>query len=819
MTHLSRILLRTPSFFLLVASTLGLAVGANLVVFTVVSGLWFRSTPVADPSRLVLISNLSVHGGEMIDLVRYSELQRFAAVPSFRAIAGQVTSAGLMSHFRPSVTLNVAGDVETAAVTPSYFSVLGLSVFGQDFRESDDQIGTPMVAIIGYDLWKSAFGGDPGVIGSFQESSRGQIQVIGIAPENFQGARLGERFEMWVPRSHVLGLGSLANSPTATSASAVNLLPMIGLARLQTDALDPGLAMSLGQSSGRGPFVVHQIGNVYGSIDRATTVIREGLMLRACTVAAVLVLVTGCVNLATLLLARFESRRTEFATRLAVGGTPRNVVAMLVRELVVLAGAGVLVALALAHWLISVLPPLTLPGGIDLSRLDLSIDTRTAVLSAILSAGVVGLAGLFQAIRYSRALDVASVLKTGSSPERSALAQRWFLAFHCAVAVAILVVAGLLVRSITFAYGQGAGFDIDRTLIVSVTPGISEQVRFRDSALGPTRKMEAYSRLLDGVKSVPGVSGAALGRSPVAQSGGLSAEAKVVRFVVSGTERTIAVGWLVGGEGYVSALGLQVLVGRVLAAQDIATRNVLITSSLFSTLFPGQSTLGQQFSVLGNPNGPVVYTVVGVTPDFPQGDFRSGSRAGVIAVGAPEELVQGTIASLVLSTASDNGSIREGVIKSVAEVFPRATAVRVEWGRHIVAELIGRERLALSFFGGFGFVSLFLSCTGFYGLVSLLVASRRRDFGVRLALGASSRDLIRHAVLLSMQPVLVGTIGGVLLAGLAAAVLRALVHGVSPWDPLTYVAAPAIALTLVLFCGIAGARRLSSYSPLDAIRR
>jgi len=265
-------------------------------------------------------------------------------------------------------------------------------------------------------------------------------------------------------------------------------------------------------------------------------------------------------------------------------------------------------------------------------------------------------------------------------------------------------------------------------------------------------------------------------------------------------------------------MGLPLLAGRGLESADVGTKNIVITASLSKSLHPDGSPLGRRLLASNEQDATIEYTVVGVVGDFPQGSFRSGTRAGAIAISSTEQMTRGTVISVVMSTAETDDIVASSLVKTVKQVFPGATAIRVASGRQLVAEAVGRERLALAFFGGFGVVALFLACTGVFGLVSLIAESRRREFGVRLALGATPAGLLRFTLLTSLRPVLTGAVGGILLAAIAATLLAALIHGLSPWDPVTYIGAAIAALGVTFAVGLAAARRILHCSPLDSMR-
>ena len=360
-----RVLVREPGFAALTVATVTLAVGANVAVFAVVDGLWLRPRPVRAPDRVVVISNLpAAAGATPIDAIRSADLAAFDHLPIFDGVAGQVAPSGLMGDFRPRVVLDQVGHpVETLGVTARYFSVLGARVLGRDFSSDDDRFGAPAVGIVSEDLWRHAFAGDPTLVNRIIATSHGPLEVIGIAPAGFHGARLGELTDLWIPRELVPRVSTLAVG-LADPSFFDRLMPLVGLARLKPGVSPAEAARAI--ATPRSRFVVYPLRDVFGSPDQPTTVVRESTLVALLGTTAALVLASGCLTLLALLLVHYERRRHELAIRVALGASPSQLARQLGLELVGLAAAGAVGALVVADVALRVLPALRLTGGVDL---------------------------------------------------------------------------------------------------------------------------------------------------------------------------------------------------------------------------------------------------------------------------------------------------------------------------------------------------------------------------------------------------------------------------------------------------------------------
>jgi hypothetical protein len=472
-----RVLSRHPSYVAFAIASLALAVGATLATFTVVNALWLRPLPYPESDRLVtLVFDVATDLDPAFSGIETRYSARWTA---FESVAGQVVSSGSMGGFVPHPVLaDVGHEVETLAVTSRYFSLFGQSIRGRDFTPDDNRAAAEPVAIISDRLWARAFGRRPEIIGAVAAAKPFSLRIIGVAPSGFEGARRGERGDLWVP----------SNLTPRLTAGAKNLgdeeVPVILFARLrpgQTPAearerLIEALPDERSRSSMREVQVV-RLQNVFGTSGSRAVVIRESGAAAVVAGLAGLVLVAGCVTLMALVLVHYERRRRELAVRIALGASRRRLACELSAELGWVAAAGSVGAVLISVWSLRALPSLSLPGGVDLARLDLSIDVRV-LLAGLLTTVITLAAASFVPIRRFTRADIAGelVAPTATSTRSSHRLRQSLLAVHVAATIVVLVAAGLFVRAVVYGFGTGAGFDVDHTAYV-VAQVVAESLR------------------------------------------------------------------------------------------------------------------------------------------------------------------------------------------------------------------------------------------------------------------------------------------------------------------------------------------------------
>jgi predicted permease len=791
--------------------TLALAVGANVVVFTIVNALWVRPRPVAEPERVVVISNLAAYGAP-VDSITARRFLEVRASPALAAVAGQVTGEGLLGDFRPRIQLATSGrHVEVLAVTPDYFRVLGVPVRGRDFDDRDDDVGAPAAAIISERLWRSEFEGGQ-VIGQSIDTSYDPITIVGIAADDFRGARLGEQVDLWIPSGQATRFTPMSSVEGFVEGGA-GFVPMIGLGRLAPGVTIDGATRTLNE---RGNFVLYPLSSVFGAPTLVTTPIREGRLLGVVAATSGLVLIAGCATLAALVLMHLERRRRELGIRLALGSTRARLARRLAAELSIVAALGVTAALAAAHLALGTVHSLSLPAGLSMARLDLEFDWRVIAVSLAVSLMTLLVAGLLPLARFTRPAMAGALTSSSATPARSSLRlRRVLLATHTGATIVVLVGAALFVRTVSYGFGAGAGFDVDHTVFLRVQPSLAQ---FPGATANPDgedadRRQAAYDEFLIDLQTLPGVQLAAVGSSPIDFNLDVS-EGRTVS--TSDGEQQVSFGFRSGSPDFLAVLGIPLLAGEFSGPSSPrdAQRNAVATTSLAARLWPGRSPLGERIGL-----GRSSYTITGIVPDFAQGSIRSGTRAGLVAVSSPRPAAGGIgIFTFAVRTRGEATDATPVIRELLDRHFPGAARADVHSGRELLARDMGRQRLGASFFSGFGLVSFALGLAGVFGLVAYLAEARRREFGVRAALGATPGRLTRMAAGTGLGPVAAGTAAGLVIAGILAGAAEGFLFGVGRLDRLSYACAAALMLTGAAAAGLLAAWRIRRISPMDALR-
>ena len=811
---LLRLIQRHPGYVLFSVSSLALPVGAALVVFTLINALWLKSLPISEIDRVVVLM-ADTRNNPTAESWTYGGLEaQSQGWSAFEAVAGQVVTTGEFSGFRRGVRFNAAGrDLETAGVTSQYFRLLRQSIRGRDFAVDDNRVGAERVAIISHDLWLRAFDGRNDLIGQVADAAPFPLRIIGVAPPSFRGARRGEQIDVWVPTT-VLSEASPSGAGGGDSAPVLvfgRLFPLQTAPEAKRRLLQDASDERDREYKQRAELV--PLREVFGTLDTRTTIVREQGAATVAAALAGLVLIAGCTTLMALLLVHYERRRRELAVRIALGATRSRLAFALIRELIWIALAGTVAALLVSSLTLRGLPGLSLPGGVDVGRLDLSLDVRVVVAAlAITILTVVG--GVFVPVSRFTRPDLAAELNASASTglQSSQKFRQMLLGLHVAATAVVLVAAGLFVRTLSHGFGMGAGFDIERTAFVQLqvispftTSGADLKAR-RAKVLELTRRIEAELRLLPTVESV------AMGSPPI----GPDPATFLVnpKIIETGDQRhELRVGVLAGSAELLEALGVPILRGRGLTVKDMGVRPkpAIITASLALTLWPAEDALGQTVS-FGFRQGR--YTVVGVSSDFVYGSLTlasSGSLVSLRDVGfgiEPEYVVRSAHPELLI----------EPIRRVVNDIAPDAPRMAVMTGREVISRDLGRQRLGAWIFSTFGVVALVLAACGVFGLVAYLAESRRREFGVRLALGASSGHLVWRGALAGVGPVTAGVIIGLLVAAILSRVLVALLPGVSSLDPLTYTSVGVLMIGCAVAASLAGSCGLSRLEPSDALR-
>ena len=812
--HTTRFLRSHRGYVVLTSGVLALAVGMNLLVFSIVNALWLRPLSIVDPARLVTV--LQPRDRVIIPSLDWPALKVFDG-----PVAGQVVTTGLYEAFKPRIALpQIAGPVETLGVTPLYFAVLGVPIRGRAFTDADDRAGAEAVAILSDRMWTRAFGRDPDVIGSRVDATPKPLRIVGIAPPGFDGARRGEQADLWVPIQVVRDL-----APADRQIDAPGLMvfarvstgqTIAALERQYRDRLPPapdGTALPAGLAPTFAPLT-----EVFGTADSPSILIRGRGTLEVVAGLSLLVLLGGCATIAALVLTHYERRRPELAVKSSLGASTARLARELLLELLVVGVLGTAGSVIVGAFGARLIPALSLPGGVNVGRLDLSVDWRlcaVALIATFITLVVAGALPLWN-VSHRRLAGEVSTGPSTTSVDAWRLRRR-LLALQVAATTVVLIASGLFVRTVLYSFRVGAGFDVDRTVFVSVE---EKSLAGADGLPPPGTNLRAIglahrAQLTDLFAQLPSVHTIAGGTAPLGGDVINTHAPRALTISVDAHDETLLVGMLSGTPNLLSTLGVPLLAGRALTSADGAGGQranpvpVVITRSLAQRLSADGNPTGQVF--VSRPNFPRSFLVVGVAENFAFGTLLRPVDGVLVTAGG--DLDYNLATNLVLR-ADDPAAVAAAVPKLLPD-----RVVRVATGREIIGRDIAQQRLGAWVFSGFGVVALLLGVCGVFGLVSYLAQTRRREFGLRMALGATLSDVVRGAVTSALRPVAAGVVAGLLIGAIVSRVFAALLVGVGGLDPGTYASVGLVMLIPATLAALAAASRLRRLTPSDALRQ
>ena len=794
-------MLRTPGFTAITVLTLALGIGATTAIFSAVNPILFESLPYPRPERIMVISEFGADSSRTrVAFHTYRELA--ARSRSFETLA--VTKIWQPTLVTPREPERFDGQF----VSAGYFRVLGVPPFlGRDFEPSDDRFHGPHVVILSDALWRRRFGGDAAIIGRKITLDDNSYTVIGVMPNTFENV-LVPSAELWTPLQY--DPGHIADSQTREWG---NHLRMAG--RLQPGASIDQASRELKAIAGdpvpefpRPPWASHEQGFIVNSLqDDVTRSVKPALL--AVLGAVLLVLVIACVNVTNLLLARGVRRRAEFALRTALGAGRTRLIRQLLTESLLLAATGGVAGMAVAQLGVRALVALS-PA--ELPRVNsIGVDGPVFAFGLGITTLIGLVVGLIPALRASRnepqiALQESSQRTVGGHRRtRSAL-----VVVEVALALVLLVSSGLLLRSLQLLFAVAPGFDASRLLTMQVQ---TYGRRYDDDATCN----RFFAQALEAVRNVPGVSAAAF-TSQLPLSG--DADVYGVQFENASDPNDVEPAFRYGvAPGYFETMGIPLRRGRLFNAQDAAglpMRPVLINESLAKRRYPGQDPIGQRIRFGGAPNRPWDI-IVGVAGDVKQTSLAVSQSDAVYVTTAQWLWADGT-QWLVVRTRGDAAALAPAVRQAIWSVDKDQPVVRVATMEGLLAASAAQRHFALILFETFALVALMLAGAGIYGVLSGSVAERTREIGVRLALGATNQSILALVIRQGMTLTGIGVAFGLAGAAAASQGIAAMLFGVSPLDPVTYLGVIVLLAAMsVIACGVPALRAMR-VDPIVALR-
>ena len=792
-----RAIARRPGFTIVAVLTLGLGIGATTAIFSVVNSVVLRPLPYPEPERLTML-------WRTIPSLNWSRAPHsYPNFVDFRKSARSFEALGAYASAQPR-TLLPGTEPELRfgmLATASLFQVLGVApAEGRLLLEADDEAGAEKVVVLSHALANRLTAGSGSMVGKRITIDRVPHMVIGVMPKGF--AYPNPTPEFWT---------ALAASGDELEDRNTNYLTLIGRLR-------PGVTLAAAQAEVEGirAALVRQYPteNADGSgvfLERRQAFVTGDVrpVLFVLLGAVGFVLAIACANLANLILARGSARRRELAVRMALGASRPRLIQQLLTESVVLALLGGVLGIAIAYAgtrLLAEFGPATLPRKweIGIDPVTLAFTTLIAILSGVAS-------GLFPAYRFSRP-DLHDDLKGGSQGSARVAGhrvQRGLVVVQVALAVVLLVGAGLLANSLMRLMAVDPGFDPRGVLAMRVAPPVDRYTE--DGAIDGL-----YTRLLEHVAAIPGAESVSAAWSPPFSSHIAGTGITIEGQDVSVQERPL-ITMLPVREDYFRTMRLRLLEGRAVTDDDRADGPpvVVINEGMAKRFWPGQSAIGKRFR-RGTPeeNRPW-QTIIGVVADVKE---SLDTLPGLQGYWPHAQAAWARDMAIVVRTTGDPLALVNAVRSQVRAVDPEIPVVSTNTMEQLVSESVAEPRFRTMLVLSFAGAACLLALIGIYGVMAFVVAERTREIGVRMALGAERRGVLRFVLGQGLRLTAAGIAIGVVGAVAATQVIRSMLFGVGTTDPMTYgVVIVALASVAMLACWIP-ARRASRVDPLVALR-
>jgi putative ABC transport system permease protein len=819
--HGARLLRMNPGFAAVAILSLALGVGANTAIFQLLDAVRLRTLPVQDPNRLVEIRIGNASGGgrtgqfsgrhpnltnQQWERIRDRQ-QPFSSVFAWSNVAFNLTTGG---EARSAEGLWVSGD---------FFDGLGVpALAGRVLTASDDRRGcTAPAAVLGYGFWQREYAGNPSVVGRSIMLDGHSYDIVGVTPASFFGVEVGRAFDVAVPlcaEPLTRGPRTVLDRKDAWFLAAMGRLKpgvSAGQAQAQLEAISPAIMKETlpeyrVQDADR--YLQFKFGTFPGGT--GTSSLRRAyespLWLLLATTG--LVLLIACANLANLMLARATVREREIAVRLAIGASRARVMRQLLAESLLIAAIGAAGGALLAQWLSRFLVGFL---NTESSRIfvALSLDWRIFAFAAALAALTCLVFGLVPAIRAT-GTSPGVAMKAGSrgstdTRERFGV-RRVLVVAQVALSLVLVVGALLFVRSLRNLMTLDAGFTQDNILIVNLDA--------RRSGIAELGRRDFYADLIGRVAALPGVASAAqVDVVPVSGSGWNN------NITIGGKKYKENVNFNRVGPGYFKTMGTPLLAGRDFDATDTPgpEPSAIVTQLFAKQFFPNQDPIGQMFQIdeaPGQPNPP--YRIVGIVKDTKYTDLREEFTPLAYLASSQEEK-PGLGMQFVVRSSAPTGTITAEVSSLLAQTN-RNIIVDFQTMKTQVRESLLRERLMATLSGFFGGLAALLATIGLYGVMSYMVARRRNEIGIRMALGADRRDVVRMVLREAGVLLLAGVAVGTVLAIAAARTASTLLFGLSPGDPSTLAMAAGGLGIVAMLASYLPALRASRLEPTEALR-
>lgn len=800
----ARMLRKKPGFTLIAVLTLGLGIGANTAIFSVLNGALLRPLPVREPEQLV---------GLYRKIPQDENFNRFS-FPNYLDTRDRSQSfTGLAAYYFTPFNLSSNKETERVSgkvVTGNYFEVLGVEpAWGRWFLPEEDQTpDTHPVAVIGYGLWQRRFGGDPALIGQTITLNGYSFTVIGITPKHFQGAELGMIPDVFVPltmqRRAMPGNDWLSGRTIGWLRVLGRLKPEVSVAQARAELQSIGEQLQKEHPLANEMFGIAVIED-FAIHPQFRSQARNFLLVLMAVVG--LVMLIACANVAGLLLARAAERQQEIGIRLALGAARRRLIGQLLIESLLLAFLGSAAGLALAPMLTRALGSIQQSSGLPLP-LEFPIDRRVLAFTLLLTLLTGVVFGLAPALSASRP-DLMKIIKAGPAEGKTGRTRlrSFFVAGQMALSLVLLAIAGLFIRSLQNAQQIDVGFETQHQLMLAFDLKLQGYSHERG---------EAFLRSLDlRLASLPGVQSVALANTlPLGRGSDQDTGISIDGYTPPSGLQTITITYNAVGTGYLQTMGIPLLRGRNFSAEDTRkSPSVVIVNETASRRFwPGQEALGKRVR-FGKDEAA---EVIGVARDCKYVTLGEDPLpflySPLTQVNPADALV------LHVRTAGEPSALAGAVIDELHALDKDLPVFDVKTMQQHLRGALLAPRLAAVVLSIFGLVALLLSAIGVYGVIAQQVSQRTREIGLRIALGASSGNVLKLIIGRGLKLTLYGLVPGMMAALAVTRLLQGLLYDVSGTDPLVFAAITLLLAGVALAASYVPARRAMKVEPISALR-
>ena len=832
--YAARVLLKSPGFTIVAVLTLALGIGANTAIFSLIDAVLLKPLSLKNPEQLVLFQWDDNKWPPQFGQTGWDSKYSFS-YPAFEQFRAQTKAFSAVFAWVPlgfndqNTTVELNGEPTVAngqMITGEYFSGLGATpLLGRAITEADENRGAPRVAVISYAYWSRQFDRDPSIIGRSVNLNGVPFSIVGVMPTRFYGVQVGSEPDLWIPFDDKPNLRPWSSNPGGPNATDSVFTARNWLCVNVMGRLNPGVTRAQAQSALDAVFhqfvtadwhpakpgdVPHMM-LVAGSqgLPQLQQSVQQPLLILM--IAVGLVLLIACANVATLLLARATARKKEMSIRLAIGASRSRLIRQLLTESVLTSALGGLLGLVFAAWGANAL--LSLMSTSDSSLvLDAGIDSRVLFFTLCIALLTGIIFGLAPALRASK-LDLASAMKDDASNlsgarDKHRLGQSLIVA-QVAASLVLMVGAGLFVRTLVNYENDSFGFDQRNLLTFGLDP---TRAGYTDARL-----INLYSQLLDRIQALPGVKSATL-ISNAPMSGWSSNTTASIEAAAKG-QGSYNVRWQKVGPDFFPTMGIPVIAGRgILRSDTPASPHVAVVDETFARKFlPGQNPIGRRLSLSDKYDPADSFEIVGLVKPVELTDPQSSLRpkAYMPFVDFPhnpremffEVRSQGPPAAVV-------SELRD----VVHQADPSLPLMNLKTQKEATSDALLMERLFAKLTTVFGLVALLLAMIGLYGTMAYAVTRKTHEIGIRMALGASPRDILAMAIGQGITLTLFGVAIGVAGALGITRLIGSMIFGVTPYDPLTFVAVAAILGAVASLACYIPARRAMRVDSLVALR-